>query len=103
MTEPLVASSDATNMQATVEEDGDRVVLNGRKWYISGATDPRCKVAIFMGRSVSAIATGAPRHKQHAMVLVPLDVPGVKVSVGLFNRHLSIGTVRLIVANGDRC
>lgn len=79
MTEPAVASSDATNMQATVQDDGDHVVLNGVKWYISGATDPRCKVAIFMGRALSAIASGAPRHQQHTMVLVPMDAPGVKV------------------------
>jgi len=75
MTEPAVASSDATNMQARAEHDGDEWVINGRKWWTSGASDPRCKVMIFMGLS----NPDAPRHSQHSMILVPMDTPGVRV------------------------
>jgi alkylation response protein AidB-like acyl-CoA dehydrogenase len=76
MTEPDVASSDATNMRATAIVEGDDVVLNGKKWWSSGIGDPRCKVAIFMAHTP---ATGADRHHQHSMVLVPLDTPGVNI------------------------
>lgn len=75
MTEPDVASSDATNMEATTEIKGDEVVLNGTKWWSSGAGHPNCEVLIFMGRS----STTAPRHQQHSMVLVPRHTPGVAV------------------------
>ena len=75
MTEPEVASSDATNMQATAVLDGDEVVLNGRKWWSTGVGHPNCKVAIFMGLT----DPDAHRYSQHSMVLVPLDTPGVKV------------------------
>lgn len=75
MTEPAVASSDATNMQATAVRVGDEWLLNGRKWWTSGACDPRCKIMIFMGLSDA----GAPKHQQHSMILVPMDTPGVKV------------------------
>ncbi|MFQ3228851.1 acyl-CoA dehydrogenase family protein [Reinekea sp.] len=75
MTEPAVASSDATNMEATVEVDGDELILNGRKWWSTGLGHPNAKVAIFMGRS----NTTAPKHAQHAMVLVPLDSDGVSI------------------------
>jgi len=74
MTEPAVASSDATNMQATCEIDGDEVVLNGQKWWTSGAGDPRCAFYIFMGVTDPT----AGRHQRHSMVLVPTDAPGVK-------------------------
>ena len=75
MTEPDVASSDATNMQATAIVEGDEVVLNGRKWWATGIGHPNCRVAIFMGLSDPE----APRHARHSMVLVPLDTPGVKI------------------------
>ncbi|PKM05299.1 MAG: acyl-CoA dehydrogenase [Gammaproteobacteria bacterium HGW-Gammaproteobacteria-6] len=75
MTEPGVASSDATNMQANARREGDEWVINGRKWWTSGACDPRCKIMIFMGLT----NPDAPRHQQHSMILVPMDSPGLKV------------------------
>ena len=75
MTEPGVASSDATNMQARAERVGDEWVINGRKWWTSGACDPRCKIMVFMGLT----NPDGPRHQQHSMILVPIDAPGVKV------------------------
>lgn len=75
MTEPEVASSDATNMQATVRVDGDHVVLDGRKWWSTGIGHPEAKLAIFMGLSDPA----AEPHRRHSMVLVPLDAPGVRI------------------------
>lgn len=75
MTEPAVASSDATNMAATAIVEGDEVVLNGRKWWSTGIGHPDCQVVIFMGLTDPE----APRHSQHSMVLVPKDTPGVKV------------------------
>jgi acyl-CoA dehydrogenase len=76
MTEPDVASSDATNVRSRIVPDGDEYVLSGRKWYVSGAGDPRCKVAIFMGKS----NPDAPRHRQQSMILVPMDAPGITVT-----------------------
>src|SRR5580692_2925909 len=75
MTEPDVASSDATNIAASIVRSGNEYVINGRKWWSSGAGDPRCKIAIFMGKSDPAAAA----HKQQSMILVPLDTPGVKI------------------------
>jgi len=75
MTEPDVASSDATNIQCRIERDGDHYVLNGRKWWSSGAGDPRCKVLIVMGKT----DPDAAKHQQQSMVVVPADTPGVEV------------------------
>jgi acyl-CoA dehydrogenase len=75
MTEPAVASSDATNIQARIEREGDEYVINGRKWWTSGAGDPRCKVLIFMGKT----DPDAPKHLQQSMILVPVETPGVKI------------------------
>jgi len=75
MTEPDVASSDATNMEARIERDGDEYVINGRKWWTSGAASPRCKLAIFMG----VTDPEADSYRQHSMILVPLDTPGVTI------------------------
>ncbi len=75
MTEPAVASSDATNIAARIERQGDEYVINARKWWTSGAGDPRCKVYIFMGKTDPE----APRHSQQSMILVPADAPGITV------------------------
>jgi len=75
MTEPAVASSDATNIQSSIRRDGDHYVINGRKWWTSGAGDPRCKVYIFMGKTNA----DAPRHQQQSMIVVPADTPGITV------------------------
>ena len=75
MTEPAVASSDATNICSTITRDGDEYVVNGRKWWTSGIGDPRCRILIFMGKTDPS----APRHRQQSMILVPRDAPGVKV------------------------
>ncbi|WP_420476572.1 acyl-CoA dehydrogenase family protein [Noviherbaspirillum sp. ST9] len=81
MTEPAVASSDATNIEARIERDGDEYVINGRKWWSSGANDPRCKVFIFMGKTDPT----AEKHKQQSMIVVPRDTPGVSIV-----RHLPV-------------
>jgi acyl-CoA dehydrogenase len=81
MTEPEVASSDATNIQSSIRRDGDQYVINGHKWWTTGAGDPRCRIAIFMGKT----NTGGPRHQQQSMILAPMDTPGVTV-----NRTLTV-------------
>ena len=75
MTEPAVASSDATNIATRIERDGDEYVINGHKWWISGAGDPRCKIFILMGKTDPE----ASRHSQQSMILVPVDTPGVTI------------------------
>ena len=79
MTEPDVASSDATNIQTSIVRDGDDYVINGHKWYISGAMDPRCAILIVMGKTDPS----APRHQQQTQVLVPRETPGVRVLRGM--------------------
>ena len=81
MTEPAVASSDATNIESAIVRDGDHYVINGRKWWTSGAVDPRCKIFIFMGKTDKS----APVHRQQSMILVPRDAPGVQLL-----RHLPV-------------
>jgi acyl-CoA dehydrogenase len=79
MTEPDVASSDATNISTRITRDGDIFVINGRKWWSSGAMDPRCKILIVMGKT----NPDAPRHRQQSMILVPRDTPGVTIKRGM--------------------
>ena len=88
MTEPDVASSDATNIATRIERDGDGYVINGRKWWSSGAMDPNCKVFIVMGKT----DPGADRHRQQSMILVPRDTPGVSVLRGMHVFGYSDGT-----------
>lgn len=76
MTEPAVASSDATNIESSIVRDGEEYVINGRKWYTTNATDPRCKICIFMGKTDP---DNPDRHRQQSMILVPMDSPGVQV------------------------
>jgi acyl-CoA dehydrogenase len=75
MTEPAVASSDATNIETSIVRDGDHYVINGRKWWSSGVGDPRCKITVLMGKTDPA----APKHAQQSQILVPLDTPGVEI------------------------
>ncbi len=82
MTEPAVASSDATNIQARIERQGGEYVISGRKWWTSGANDPRCKVLIFMGKTDP---NNPDRHRQQSMIVVPMDAPGIQVL-----RHLPV-------------
>ncbi len=104
MTEPAVASSDARNIQTTMLRDGDDYVINGRKWWITGVADPRCKILIVMGRTNPDAAS----HQQQSMILVPVDTPGVSVErslpvFGWQDQHghceISFDNVRVPVAN----
>jgi acyl-CoA dehydrogenase len=104
MTEPAVASSDATNIECSIERDGDDYVINGTKWWISGANDPRCRILIVMGKT----DPDAPRHRQQSMVLVPVDTPGVEIlrSMTVFGRQdqhghawIELKDVRVPVSN----
>ncbi|WP_372733740.1 acyl-CoA dehydrogenase family protein [Nocardioides sp.] len=104
MTEPAVASSDATNIETQIVRDGDEYVINGRKWWISGAADPRCRVLIVMGKT----DPGAATHRQQSMVIVPTDTPGVEIVrdhpvLGRYDRHghcvIDFRDVRVPVAN----
>jgi alkylation response protein AidB-like acyl-CoA dehydrogenase len=81
MTEPDVASSDATNLQTRIERDGDEYVINGRKWWVSGLGDPQCRFLIVMGRSDPQ----APRHRQASQIVVPRDTPGLQIGRMLTN------------------
>jgi alkylation response protein AidB-like acyl-CoA dehydrogenase len=105
MTEPDVASSDATNIRASIVRDGDEYVINGNKWWASGGGDPRCKIFIFMGKT----DFNAPIHKQQSMILVPRDTPGVEMMRNLTvfgydsaphgHAHISFKDVRVPVSN----
>ena len=88
MTEPGVASSDATNICSTITRDGDEYVVDGHKWYISGAIRPECKLLVFLGRT----AVDGPPHRRHSMILVPRDAPGVRIvrPLALFGHELSL-------------
>lgn len=81
MTEPDIASSDATNMQTSIVRDGDEYAINGRKWWISGVMDPRCRFMIVMGRS----NPDAPRHQQASQIIVPIDTPGIRIGRNMTN------------------
>jgi len=98
MTEPRVASSDATNIETAIRRDGDHYVVNGRKWWITGAMSPHCKVAIVMGKSDPA----APKHKQQSMILAPMDAPGLTVERALSvygYEHAPLGHAEMIFDN----
>ena len=98
MTEPGVASSDATNIETEIRRDGDHYAVTGRKWWITGAMSPRCKVAIVMGKSDPT----APKHKQQSMILVPMDTPGLTVERALSvygYEHAPVGHAELIFDN----
>ena len=99
MTEPDVASSDATNIQTTIRRDGDDYVINGRKWFTTGAMHPKCRFAIVMG--VTDESEGALRHKRHSMVIVPLDTPGLRIvrNVPLMHHHAPEGHCELTYTN----
>src|SRR5207237_1064082 len=86
MTEPDVASSDATNIRTRIERDGDQFIVNGRKWFISGAMSGRCKIAIVMG----VTDPDAEPHRRQSMVLIPMDTPGVSIRRGLAERALDL-------------
>ena len=98
MTEPQIASSDATNMELEIKRDGDEYVLNGRKWWTTGAINPRCKIMLVMGKSNPE----NPRHRQHSTILVPRDTPGITLERPLRafdNLHSPSGEAELLFEN----
>ncbi len=99
MTEPDVASSDATNIQTTIRKEGENYVINGRKWFTTGALHPNCRLAIVMG--VTNEASDAPRHQRHSMVLVPLDTPGLRIvrNVPIMHHHAPEGHCEVTFTN----
>ncbi len=104
MSEPDVASSDPTNLQTTVRQDGDSLVLNGRKWFITGAAHPDCRLLIVLCRNdvagdADTEAVGANAHGQHSMVLVPLDAPGVTVlrNIAMLHHHAPEGHCEILL------
>jgi acyl-CoA dehydrogenase len=99
MSEPDVASSDPTNLQTTARRDGDQLVLNGRKWFITGAAHPHCRLLIVMCRNEEADPPTLQRHQQHSMVLVPLDSPGVQVlrNIAVLHHHAPEGHCEILL------
>jgi acyl-CoA dehydrogenase len=98
MTEPDVASSDATNIRSRIVRDGDEYVITGRKWWISGAGDPRCRLIIFMGQT----DPNAPSHQQQSMILVPMDTPGITIKrlLSVFGYdHAPLGHAEIVFEN----
>ena len=97
MSEPDVASSDATNIQTQIRADGDNYVINGRKWFITGAADPRCKLAIVLGVTNS----DAPAHQRHSMILVPIDTPGLNIvrNIAVMNHIAPEGHCEIVFRN----
>ena len=99
MTEPDVASSDATNIRTSIRRDGDSYVINGRKWFITGAAHPNCRIAIVLGVSDErSIEQGADPHRRHSMVLVPMDAPGLTVvrNIPIMHHHSPDGHCELL-------
>ncbi|CAN5226632.1 acyl-CoA dehydrogenase family protein [soil metagenome] len=99
MTEPDVASSDATNIQTTIRRDGGDYVINGRKWFTTGAMHPHCRFAIVMG--VTDESADAPKHRRHSMVIVPLDTPGFRIvrNVAIMHHHAPEGHCEVTFTN----
>ncbi len=99
MSEPDVASSDPTNLQTTVQRDGEDLVLNGRKWFITGAAHPQCRLLIVMCRNASGDEDQASMHQRHSMVLVPLDAPGVQVlrNISVLHHHAPEGHCEILL------
>ncbi|QIL83727.1 acyl-CoA dehydrogenase [Diaphorobacter sp. HDW4A] len=99
MTEPDVASSDATNICTTIRREGDEYVINGRKWFTTGALHPNCQFAIVMG--VTNESADAPRHQRHSMVIVPMDTPGFKIerNVAIMHHHAPEGHCEVTYTN----
>lgn len=99
MSEPDVASSDATNIRLSIRRDGDHYILNGRKWLISGAMHPLCRMAIVMGETSDD--DSLPRHARHSMIVVPMDTPGLTVvrNIPVLHRLAIDGQCRIVFRN----